>query len=104
MSEHPPGGHLISALAGQDVTKAFEDNNHSEHARSLLVDYFKGVLVASDVKQQDVKPADVVVPSVAAEPVQESTKSNSDLPSLKVFYGTQKGTARNFANRIVDEV
>ena len=59
LNDHPPGAHLITSHAGKDITNLFEENNHSEYARSLLTDMFIGILdenaADSDKEVENVK-------------------------------------------------
>jgi tRNA wybutosine-synthesizing protein 1 len=94
--EHPGGSHFILARAGRDATDDFEANEHSQRARTLLVDHFKGRLSAAS-SSTSTKAASATAPTVP-----ESLQSTSRR-ALKVFYATQKGTARRYAEQIASE-
>lgn len=134
--EHPGGAHLITAYAGRDATEEFEGNNHSQRARTLLIDYFKGRLVKGGAASSTSVPSSTVSASGASTADSTSTTSSpasdsptaststttsstqsasspsfsslssssaSSLPALKVFYATQKGTARRYAQTLASE-
>jgi hypothetical protein len=124
--DHPGGAHLITGKAGQDITEAFEVNNHSQRARTLLVDFFKGKVAAVNAnasqssstvstsssspssppassKETNNSSSSTTVSSTPSSPATPSSNASS-LPSLKVLYATQKGAARRFAQMLAAEV
>ena len=54
IDEHPGGEEVLLENAGMDATEPFEDVGHSEDARLMLKDYYKGELKdAAELKKKD---------------------------------------------------
>ena len=53
LGEHPGGEEVLLDLVGKDATESFEDVGHSNDARDLLKDIYKGELHEDDRKSNN---------------------------------------------------
>jgi tRNA wybutosine-synthesizing protein 1 len=115
-TDHPGGNHILYAWAGKDATDAFEEVFHSAKARQMMRQYLVGSV------QSDTKPTKAAAAAAPASTPAESKQSNTTATSstnttstntttttttststalkVKVLFGSQKGNAKAFANRI----
>ncbi|KAH8272241.1 hypothetical protein KR044_013158 [Drosophila immigrans] len=83
--EHPGGEDSLTAVAGTDATKDFNDVGHSSEAREMLKKFYVGNLAASDIKKKK--------PPVGCREI--GIAVGAILLGMALVYAFKRGTAKN---------